>query len=255
MGGVRFFDTAQAYGDSEEVLGRSLSAVNALQEARVITKTDPAHEPLFEELRRSLKRTGVSRLWGVLLHRETQLDEWEHGIGRSLLKARDKGMVKHLGVSVYAVERALQAIRLSGIDILQVATSVFDRRMIRAGVFARAAEAGKTVFVRSIYLQGLVLMEPAAVPARFGSARKAVTRFVEFCARRNLSRGRVAASYVLQRAPGTMVVVGAETPAQVCKTLRFLREGPVPSGVLDEWDAEWPCEDESFINPQEWPKS
>src|SRR5215472_9543439 len=39
--GVRYFDTAQTYGDSEVVLGRALRNVGVASEARVISKLSP----------------------------------------------------------------------------------------------------------------------------------------------------------------------------------------------------------------------
>ncbi len=256
--GVRFFDTAQAYGSSEQVLGRALSALGTAGEAKVITKLDPqldasAHDAVRSSLRRSLERLGVPRLWGVMLHREEQLGEWDQGLGAQLAKAREGGLVEHAGASVYSVERARQTLRTPGADLLQVAANVFDRRMIRAGVFDPAADAGKTVFVRSIYLQGLALMDPGAVPARLGRAREAVARFAGFCARRNVSRGRFAVGYVLRRARGAVLVVGAESAEQARESIGFFEAPPLPPEWLDEWDAEWPDDDESFINPQQWP--
>lgn len=256
-GGVRFFDTAQSYGVSEVVLGRALTAAGALAEAKVISKLDPrqktaTYETLRDSLRGSLERIGLARLWGVLLHRETFLDDWQHGLGPSLLKARDRGLFERAGVSVYSVDRAKQALRTPGIGILQASASVFDRRMIRAGIFGLADRIGIKVFVRSVYLQGLALMEPDTVPANLDAARDAVARFAAFCARHGVSRGRFAVGYVLQRAPSAMVVVGAESYEQVRENMRFFAEPPLPAEMLDAWDAEWPDDDESFINPQSW---
>ncbi len=257
-GGVRSFDTAQAYGASEEVLGRSLAAAGALQDAKVISKLDPRHktstyETLLDRLRGSFERIGLSRLWGILLHREELLDDWEHALGPAFLKARERGLVEHAGVSVYSVERAMQALRLPGVQLLQAAVSVFDRRMIRAGVFDLADKIGVKIFARSVYLQGLALMDPDGVPARLGpAAREAVGRFAAFCARHKVSRGRFAVGYVLQRAPSAAVVIGAESPEQVRESIQFFAEPPLPPEMLDEWDAEWPNDDTSFVDPQNW---
>ena len=67
--GIRYFDTAQAYGDSESVLGQALEN----RDAAIITKLPPKLENVSQHLRESLRRLGRATIWGVLLHREEHL--------------------------------------------------------------------------------------------------------------------------------------------------------------------------------------
>lgn len=255
-GGIRWFDTAQAYGDSEAALGAALRAQGLAGDARVITKPDPASGPDIARagLRASLARLGVPALWGVLLHREGRLDEWAAGWAPLFRAARAEGWLAHAGASVYSPARALQALELDGLDALQVPASLFDRRAARAGVFARAAALGKTVFVRSVFLQGLALMEPSAVPPRMAAARRAVALLSDFCARRRLDRARFALAYARRLAPAGVLVLGAETAAQVRRNCALAAAPAVDEEHLREWDRLWPEDDEAFVDPSRWPK-
>src|SRR5262245_10475843 len=155
--GVRYFDTAQAYGNSEVVLGRALREVGVASEARVVSKLPPtlkteSVEAILNSIDVSLAQLGLQRLWGVLLHAEEQLDYWNGAVGEAFDVARRDGLVGHVGVSVYSPQRALQALEIPGLDVLQVPANLFDRRMREAQVFAKASAQGVTVFIRSIYL-------------------------------------------------------------------------------------------------------
>src|SRR5262245_41854811 len=142
--GIRYFDTAQAYGESEVVLGHALRHAGVANEALVVSKLSPALqmesvEAILNSLQTSLKRLGMRQIWGVLLHEEEQLDHWDGHLGKAFEIARQDGLVTHVGVSVYSPQRALQALRIPDVDLLQVPANVFDRRMRKAQVFAKAS--------------------------------------------------------------------------------------------------------------------
>jgi hypothetical protein len=68
--------------------------------------------------------------------------------------------------------------------------------MQQAGVFERARECGKSVFVRSVYLQRLALLEPDNVPIAIPGAREAISALVRFCDHRSVSRQRFTQNYI-----------------------------------------------------------
>jgi aryl-alcohol dehydrogenase-like predicted oxidoreductase len=258
--GVRFFDTAQAYGRSEAVLGRGLRAADAAAQACVITKLHPALSPagpaaIRGGLEESLQRLGLRRLWGVLLHGEGQLDGWATCYRPALQPLVAEGRVLHLGASVYSPERALQALATEGIGAVQVATNLFDRRLVRNQFFTRAAAAGCTVFVRSVFLQGLVLLRPAELPPAMPFAVRALATLGSFCRQHGLAPAHLALSYALQRAgPAARIVMGVDSAAQLREDIALFQQEPVSASLLDEWDRLWPDDDPLLVDPSRWPK-
>ena len=242
--GIRYFDTAQAYGDSESVLGQALEN----RDAAIITKLPPKLENVSQHLRESLRRLGRATIWGVLLHREEHLEQWNGPVGQALASAKADGLVAHIGASVYSPEKALKALEMKSLDALQVPANIFDRRMSRAGVFRKAAERGVTIFVRSVYLQGLALL-PAERVAKFGTA--AVAAYEQFCKEHDLDRRRFALQYALGFAPDPVLVIGAETPEQVAANCAQATEAA--ESLRQEWDHRWPDDLEPLVNPSLWP--
>jgi aryl-alcohol dehydrogenase-like predicted oxidoreductase len=108
--GVNHIDTAASYGDSEERLRPFLADHRG--EVFLATKTgERTGEGARRELERSLQRMGVDSVDLVQLHNLVEPDEWEvaHGPGgalRALVRARDEGLVRWIGVTGHGLRIA-----------------------------------------------------------------------------------------------------------------------------------------------------
>jgi len=254
--GIRFFDTAQAYGDSEKVLGYALGYLGFVDETKVVSKLSPrvdlqnrvAVSEAVEESRRNL---GVQTMWGMLLHRAEMLDVWDRGLGDALLESRNRHAVKHLGVSVYTIDEARRALEHPEIDVIQIPCNAWDQRMSTSGILALAERLDKLCFVRSIYLQGLLTMQPEDVAKRLPQARVAAERWHEISKKHNLVPVELAMRFALSlRLP---LVVGMESVEQVLETDRLVSQGPLPLHVTEEIQSMIsPVLREDILDPRTW---
>jgi aryl-alcohol dehydrogenase-like predicted oxidoreductase len=257
-GGVRLFDTAQAYGASAEVFGAALRTLGLAGQALVISKlvpslvaTDAPNVPGM--VHASLGLLGVSALHGLMLHREEQLDLLDGPLGVSLQNLVTTGIVRSLGVSVYTPEAAIRALRHPLISLLQVPASLFDRRFETAGVFTLAYELGKEVHVRSALLQGVLCMEPEALPTPLAPLGLALTAFHEICADHALPHAALALAWTLRRHPKAFILFGAETPGQVRQNLDMLDNADRLFPVLTtSLEAIMPPQTDTLLNPSLW---
>ena len=228
--GIRVFDTAQAYGDSEAVLGAGLRRCGLQDKVLVVTKVSPQLDPLDEEavkwaVEGSCRRLGLERLWAVLLHREGWLDYWDQGLGRVLRSLRCGGQVGHLGVSVYSTEAAAWALQNPDLDVIQVPCNAWDQRMLQAGVFALARSHDKLCMVRSIYLQGLLSLPAETVEQRLPRAREAAGLWQQLA--ESLGAAPVALAMRFALSLELPLVVGAESCEQVAHNAALLDQPPL----------------------------
>lgn len=254
--GIRFFDTAQAYGESEAVLGRALARIGASSGARVISKMkvplgSQGTGPLLSGIDGSLARIGVPSLWGMMLHDEDDLLRGE-GIEHFARAGKDSGKFVRAGVSVYSPEIAEKAIASPAMDLVQVPANPFDRRMQRAGIFARAAAAGKQVFIRSIYLQGLLLLPLEAVRARMPFAAEGCAKLLELCDRHAVTARQFAIDHARRQMPGARVLFGAETADQVAQNCAGFSAPALPDRIHAEWEEIWPEDVPEILDPRRW---
>lgn len=257
--GVVFFDTAQAYGASETVLGEALHACGGAARAQIITKLQPdlpdSFAALLELAHASIVRLGVASLYCLMLHREEALSLLSGSVGRALSRCLETGLAKNAGISVYTPHAALQALRHPLISIVQIPTSLFDRRFEDAGVFALAQKLGKELHIRSIFLQGIVCMDPWALPPGLQGLAPTLERFRAACEKEGCTQTQGALGWILRRYPGSRIVFGAERPGQVRENLDFARRWDRLSPAYWQATADLrPPQIPELLNPALWPR-
>ena len=257
-GGVRQFDTAQGYGRSEPVLGEVFGRLGIADKAEVISKFNPQldhldYTVLKGAMKKSLSDLKVKKLYGVMLHSEELLDQWDQGVGENLVRCREEGLAQRLGVSVYSPERARRALETEEIELIQLPSNILDRRFERAGVFELAEELGKTIYVRSVFLQGLLLMEPGELSEAMAYAKPVVERYVTLAEWIGLGARQLALGYVQQAYPGARIVFGAEQGKQVKDNLRDWQYA-IASDVMKDLREKFDGVEEQVLNPALWPR-
>ena len=257
-GGVRTFDTAQGYGESEAVLGRSFRRWNLANDAQIISKLSPVLKPkdsheLEASVRQSLANLGVASLAVLMFHREEHLSLLDGAVGHVLRQLRCKGLFHSFGVSVYTPAAALAALNHADVDVVQLPASVFDRRFEADGVFDLAERLGKTIHIRSALLQGVLCMAPDTLPERLASLASTLQNFHGVCARFGVAPAPAALGWLLQRHPKAYVLFGAETSEQVNINLdlpvageHFLCE------LCSELESCFPPQLSELLNPSLW---
>lgn len=256
--GIIEFDTAQAYGESEVVLGKSIEQLDVSQHIQVISKLDPRinyHDAptIKASVEGSLTRLGVGSLAGLMLHHEDLLDEWEQGLATHLIALVKQGKVRRIGASIATPAKAIQALQLKEIDFIQVPANSLDRRFEAAGVFSLARSMHKDVYIRSVLLQGLLVMNEAQLPASMNAAKPFVKRFGQIAQEQGLSRTALALGYVRSTWPEAHIIVGAETQQQVIENSKA-KDVHLTPDVCRQIELELSPNDDKILNPALWGK-
>ncbi len=255
--GISEFDTATAYGESEQVLGNVLNSLGIGNDVKIISKFHPNldhlnHTDMKQALEETLLRLKISQLYGLLLHKEDSLDLWHKGLGEILDKFVRSGHVKHLGVSVYSPSKAMQALKTEGISIVQLPSNLLDRRFERSGVFQLARKMEKQIHVRSVFLQGLLLMDSAELPGNMRFALSVLKRFEKLSQETSVSKNDILLGYVMQAYPEAKIVIGVETPEQLKDNLKSWETGLYP-GFMEQAREEFESVEDRILNPALWP--
>lgn len=222
--GIRAFDTAQAYGDSEAVLGRCLAAcLPALAPREQITLISKLHPrvDLTDRLALDAAILESCRLLGsppdaLLLHHAATLSTWNARIERTLTEACAAHGIAALGVSVYTPDEFAAAIELDAMTFIQAPCNPWDRRLVEApDLLDLAARRGKRLYFRSLFLQGLLLMEPDAAEARLPGCGPLIRRWRHLCDEYGRSPREACLDFGAGL-PGSLVL-GAESSRQVAE--------------------------------------
>jgi hypothetical protein len=81
------------------------------------------------------------------------------------------------------------------VDMIQVPANILDHRFADAGVVNLANEKRKQVYIRSVFLQGLLLMRSEDLPVNMGFAKTTLSKIDNLCAQYKYSRQQLAALY------------------------------------------------------------
>ena len=253
---ITFFDTAQAYGDSESVLGSILHDLGVADRVYITSKVSAALNPVDKEqiesaIRDSFMRLGVDRLWCMLLHQPAWLNCWEDGPGSVLENFHSKGRIARLGVSLNTVEDATAALVHPDMETLQAPCNAWDRRMVDLGFLDAARNMGRLCCIRSVYLQGLLTMTPEAVAAKLPAARESSVRWWRLAGEFGIPPKELAFRYALSL--NTPLVVGAESPEQVAETAKLANCAPLkPEDIQSIASTLNPVLNETIMEPWRW---
>jgi aryl-alcohol dehydrogenase-like predicted oxidoreductase len=254
--GIRQFDTAQAYGRSEEILGQVLQNLGLAGQAKIITKLGPKIDHLDPQtvqtaVENSLRHLCVPTLYCLMLHDESLLELMDRGLKKILLDIIQGGQAKHIGVSVYSPRKALQAVESDIVDFIQVPTNILDSRFEKAGIFDLARQKKKKIYIRSVFLQGLINLKESEVPDTLEYARPIIRKLEELAKELSMSRKEMALNYVKLRFRDAQVIFGAETPKQVRENTAMWMSDPPDTFLTRIIDA-FPAVDERILHPPSW---
>jgi len=254
--GVGFVDTAPAYGEAETLIGRHLPAGHGL---RIITKTPALTDDtidarqgrqVLDSLAASLDRLKVSSVHGFLAHQSSDLAKtgWQHLVD-AMLEARARGWTHRIGASVYDADQLALVESCFQPQLIQLPLNVLDRRPIATGALARLKAADIEIHARSVFLQGLLLMEPAALPEFFAPLRPTIVRLREAWQQRGLSALGGCLAFALRQPQIDAVIVGVNRVSEFEQI-----EAIVSSLTDDDGDiAVNPPVDAAFLDPSRWP--
>ena len=161
-GGIRFFDTARDYTDSEEKLGAALSEVRG--EIVLATKTHALKGELFKrQLETSLRTLRTDYIDLYQFHNPPFCPKPGDGSGlwEAMEEARAQGLVRHVGISLHRTELAEEAIDSGLYETLQFPMSYLsserDLELVR-----RCGERGMGFIAMKALSGGLITNSAAA---------------------------------------------------------------------------------------------
>lgn len=186
--GINEFDTAPSYIGAEAQLGKFL---DLSQQPKVSSKLSKANSTsvrlILASVKETLRRTKVRSLETLYLHDPEALtgksvEETNAGLNEVI----SLGLAKKVGASVYSIQALLDAkARYPILTVFQVPENICDRRMLSSSELVDLKNEGNQFNVRSLYLQGLLLMPPEAIPSKLQRAKTAVLQlkaFADSCA-------------------------------------------------------------------------
>lgn len=157
--GVSILDTAQAYGDSEKIIGRYHERMG--NHFQICTKlpVEMSNITVQEAIQKSMNHLSVPVIDTCYLHRFEQCNNEQ--IILELQKAKEQKIITRIGISIYEPKELEYILKhFKGIiDVIQLPFNVVVKGYWSEELLENAHDVF-TLYARSIFLQGLLLMPP-----------------------------------------------------------------------------------------------
>lgn len=249
--GIKLIDTAQLYGSSEKVLGN----VNTV-DFDIVTKSRAFEQDIINEneanlvindLDHSLKLLKQKSLYAFLVHHgEDLLKPGGEMIFNKLQILKEQGLVKKIGFSAYIDNQLIKIIERFDIDIIQLPMNILDNRLINNGLLNKLYSRGIEIHTRSVFLQGLLLMDMDKRPKYFDRWSNLWKFWYEWLTDNKLSPLEASIRYMISKPEISRVLVGVDNKEQL-KNIINASDGNIPT--IPE---ELTTDDPDLLNPGNW---
>ena len=173
------FDTAQSYGNSEEVLGKFLPKYSDI---KITTKFLNTRNNFYEDkdvysweknFQKSLNNLNTSRIDSFLIHNTNDLKKNGKEILEEWLNSLiERKLINRLGISIYSASD-LYSISLKRFGLIQMPISLYDQRLIKNKTCQELFNKDIAIQARSIFFQGLLFINykkwPKSISEKFKS--------------------------------------------------------------------------------------
>lgn len=248
-------DTAPAYGDAESILGecdlKGLEVISKTLQSpnEIITKKDI--EDIQEGVNISLENLRKEKLHGILIHNIA--DCYKTGANKIfevLYKLKEEKKVEKIGVSVYELQDIEMLLENNYyVDIIQLPLNILDQRIYKSGILKRLKEKNIEIYVRSIFLQGILLADEHSIENP--EIYKRVQPYFRELEKNNLTKLEGAIYFVSKISEIDHIVLGVNNLKQLIEIYQaFNKVEKLPCNLINF--SEFSVNEERLIDPRRW---
>ena len=247
---INFLDTAYNYGNAEKVIGEFMKKTS--YDFNIISKFPACSEnEVLDFFKKSISALKVSNFYGYLIH------DMNHFFGNTkiwdkMLQLKKQNKVKHIGFSIYTPNELEKIISEKfELDIIQLPYNILDQRF--ANFFQVLNKKRVKIFVRSVFLQGLLLVNPQKLPNYFGKISRKTQALRALSQEQKIPVSAICLQFAVLNPHIDKVIIGVDSKNNLVQNIKsFQYEAKVQaiySQLLNFYE-----NDEKIILPTLWPK-
>jgi hypothetical protein len=205
---------------------------------------------MISSVRDTLRRTNVDTLENLYLHDSEILSETGASeVISGLDEIKNLGLVNNIGISVYELDTLLRfKNRFPQLKVFQVPENILDRRMFNSQDLLDLSKEGDTFIVRSLFLQGLILMSAEDIPVELEKAKTAIFKLQAFSDSRLISPLAICLGYGQLIPWASGLLIGAANSSQLQQIVE------AKTSLPKDWESEIQILPEEVVDPRLWTK-
>ena len=163
-----------------------------------------------------------------------------------MTQLKKKNLTKKIGVSVYSPEELDKLLKKFNFDIVQIPINIFDRRFLKNNYLIKLKRKGIEIHARSIFLQGLLLLDYTHLPKYFKKWSKLFKEWDEWNIKNNQKKILTCLNFIYKIQHLDKVVLGVSSYKQFNEiiSLKLTKNTKYPKKIFNL--------SKNLVDPRSW---
>ena len=228
----KYFDTAFSYKNSQIIIGSWIKAnkVKPKISSKIpnLSKYKNMNMDINKIFNDCLHQLQLKRIENLFLH---NYKDWQNkNIKKSIENIVNKKLVSNFGFSIYEINEIPND---PYVKILQIPGNIFNQDILLSDELNLYKEKGGKIHIRSIFIQGLLLMNPKTIPKKLEDAKKGITYFQNIANEINVDVTHLAILCIKYLLPKSNIIIGLDNTKQL-KNIMKINDCYITSADLKE---------------------
>ena len=250
---IKHIDTAINYKNVEKKIGKF-----NLDSFKIYTKIPKTPKKIkninlwiCNQIKLSLKKTKKNFFEGVFLHNpEDLLKNKKNQIYDSLINLKKEKKIKKIGLSIYDLNMLKKITKEFKIDMIQIPYNLFDRGEKKKELLNKLKKEKIEIHVRSIFLQGILLMDSNKLPIHFRKWKNKFINFENWCKKNKISKIQACLNAVLEDRVFNKVLISTENEEQLVQIFDALNKK-----IKKDYPKDLQTNEKKLIDPRLWKRN
>ena len=250
--GIKTLDTAEAYGNAHSVISNFHK--QSKKRFNIISKYSSSNFDypidLVERIQVHCSNFNVNYLEGYMFH---SYDDFKMNINNDpnvLDNIKNSGLVKKIGVSVYANDEIEELLNYKNIDLIQLPFNLFDNEYQRKEILEKAKRRNIEIHTRSAFLQGLFFKDINTLTNCLLPLKNNLRELSFIVKNNNIAMESLALNYPLNKSYIDKVLIGVDSLEQLKNNIKAT-ENIFDKSTYKKIDC-IQIENTKLLNPSNW---
>lgn len=250
--GVSFLDTAEAYGNAHEIIGKYHRA--SINKFNVVTKYSNARKDLprniFDRVSKILLNLSVNNLYCYMFHNYNDYKTYYKLFEKDLQKLKSKGLIKKIGVSLHSNEELKNVLKNDNISLIQLPFNLLDNSNHREEILLKAKSKGVEIHTRSVFLQGLFFKNSSELKGYFNEFIYYIDSINSMVSKDDING--LAINYVNSKKYIDHILIGVDNLSHFKENIKILNDNKFYNlyKLVDSFN----FKNVDMLNPSNWKK-
>lgn len=222
---IKTIDTSPLYKESEKIIGslnyNRFKIISKIPNPPKNIKKENIEHWLKLNVATSLKNLKIKKFECLLIHNANSLlSKNGNEIYQGIKKMKVNGLTNKIGVSIYDFNILNRILKKFKFNLIQAPFNILDQRLVKEGWLKKLKKRRIDVHVRSIFLQGILLLKHNELPKKLKKLNKKFMLWEKWLKKNKFNPLQVCLEFVLKQRQLDGIVIGCNNTNQLNQILK-----------------------------------